>query len=103
MIGNPPYVNGEGILTEDRDYLMKTFKSAAKKFDIYIPFIEKGLGLIRMRGNHSFIIPYPFLYESYGEILRKQITNTWIIKSILDLRKIRVFETMGGKKYCLYF
>lgn len=92
VIGNPPYVNVENLLDNERKYLMEEYETAIKRFDIYIAFIEKGLSLLRPQGLLSFIIPYPFLNQNYAEMLRKKIILEFNLLNILDLSEIKVFQ-----------
>jgi len=73
VIGNPPYVNVENLEPTVRTLLMNYYKTAVKRFDIYIAFIEKGLNILRQDGLLSFIIPYPFINQNYAEPLRKYL------------------------------
>ena len=54
VIGNPPYVSaGNQVATEklkkQREYLKECgkYKSLHKQWDLYIPFIEKGLKILK--------------------------------------------------------
>jgi len=92
VIGNPPYVNVENVEPVIRKLLMNSYKTAVKRFDIYIAFIEKGLHLSRQEGLLSFIIPYPFINQNYAEPLRRYLVDSYKIKLIADLSNIKVFE-----------
>lgn len=91
IIGNPPYINVENLSSDDRNYLMSKYETAIKRFDIYIAFIEKGLKLLKPGGILSFIIPYPFLNQNYGEAIRKKILSDFNLLQILDLSEVKVF------------
>lgn len=92
IIGNPPYVNVEKIEKGSRDYLLKKFKYLKGRFDLYIAFIEKSLGLLNEGGILSFIIPYPFLYEKYGHLIRFHIASLYSVLNLADLSDVKVFE-----------
>ena len=58
IIGNPPYVkarDNDDIL--GRNFIEKKYKSPYKMWDLYVPFIEKGIDLIKERGLSAMIIP----------------------------------------------
>ncbi|MBM2815614.1 MAG: hypothetical protein HW421_2376 [Ignavibacteria bacterium] len=97
VIGNPPYVNAINLVEiyqKERDYLTKSkkFKSTYQKWDLYIPFIEKGLNLLKDRGYLSMIIPYPFTNQLYAKILRELIINQYKLIEIADLSNEKVFK-----------
>ncbi len=97
VIGNPPYINAK-TLTElfslERNYLdnSKIYKTLYQKWDIYIPFIEKSLQLLKKEGYSSMIIPYPFINQMYAKILRKYILENYNLELILDLSKKKIFK-----------
>jgi len=96
VIGNPPYVRiYRGRISEDDvSYFYEVFKTAHKKFDLYILFIELGLDLLASDGRFSMIIPDKWLSVPYGEPLRMKILNLRF-ESLADLRHISVFEGVG--------
>lgn len=92
VIGNPPYVMVENLPTVEREYLMKTYETAIKRFDIYIAFIEKAIKLLNKGGIVGFIIPYQFLTQDYAEKLRGYILNKCVIRQIVDLSQQKIFQ-----------
>ncbi|MDP3297302.1 MAG: Fic family protein, partial [Thermodesulfovibrionia bacterium] len=93
VIGNPPYVNVEGIPSDERDFLMQAgiYTTPIKRMDIFIPFHELSIKLLRHNGQHSFIVPFPLLTQDYGQQLRVFFLKNTIIKSIVDLSKYKIF------------
>ncbi|MFQ6084483.1 MAG: Eco57I restriction-modification methylase domain-containing protein, partial [Candidatus Aminicenantia bacterium] len=92
VIGNPPYINVENLEENVRIYLMRSYETAIKRFDIYIAFLEKGIQLLKNHGRISYIIPYPFLNQNYAELLRKKILSSCRIETIVDFSEQKVFE-----------
>jgi len=98
IIGNPPYVNAK-ILTEtipnQRDCLSKCgeYKTLYQKWDLYIPFIEKSLKILKEGGLFSMIIPYPFVDQNYAKILRKTILEDYNLIKIADLSSQKIFKS----------
>ncbi len=92
IIGNPPYVNVEGIGIDDRNYLLNKYKFLTGRFDLYVAFIEKGLSLLQDNGYLAFILPYPFLYERYAEKIRRHIAENFTIDTLVDLREEKIFK-----------
>jgi type I restriction-modification system DNA methylase subunit len=97
VIGNPPYVNAKTLVElfkNERDYLANSskFKCLYLKWDLYIAFIEKSIYLLNDRGFFSMIIPYPFLNQNYGTVLRRSILENHRLMSILDLSDKKIFK-----------
>jgi hypothetical protein len=92
VIGNPPYVRiYRGQLSEeDVQFFQRRFHAAHMKFDLYVLFLELGIGLLRRGGRLGFIVPDKFATAPYGEPTRKLILRNRLI-SVLDLRRERVF------------
>lgn len=102
IIGNPPYVNAK-LHTEtkpdERAYLTNCglYDCLYKKWDLYIPFIEHSLHLLKPDGYFSMIIPYPFIDQEYAKLLRKKIYNEYCIKQLVDLSDEKIFKDAAVK------
>jgi hypothetical protein len=97
VIGNPPYVNAKTLtdnMPEQRAYLTdsNTFKTLYQKWDLYIPFIEKGLQILKTNGLCSMIIPYPFINQNYAKLLRKCIIKNFNLIELVDLSSEKIFS-----------
>ena len=84
VIGNPPYINIENLNEESKNYFFKKYITCNGRTDIYIAFIEKSLELINANGIISFIIPFAYTNQKYGEQSRKLLINNHTIKEIVD-------------------
>ncbi|MEA3452306.1 MAG: N-6 DNA methylase, partial [Bacteroidota bacterium] len=95
ILGNPPYVSANNMSFSDREYFNKfsNYKTLKGKWDLYIPFIEKSLILLKQNGFLSFIVPYGFLNQPFGIELRQNILNNNTLYSIVDLHDSKVFKT----------
>ena len=93
VIGNPPYVSANNMSFSDREYFnnKSKYKTLKGKWDLYIPFVEKSLNLLKGNGFFSFIIPYGILNQPFGEELRKLILSDYKLFSIVDLHDIKIF------------
>ena len=72
VIGNPPYVRADSQDNpkELRKYMMKNpeWESLAGKWDLYIPFVERGIKLSEPNsGLVSFIIPDAYCHAEYAK------------------------------------
>ena len=99
VIGNPPYVSAPTQIESpklklQREYLAncRKYKSLYQKWDLYIPFIEKGLSILKDGGVYSSIIPYPFTNQTYGKVLREVILKEYNLLEMVDLKGTKVFQ-----------
>ena len=91
VIGNPPYVNVQNLKDAERTYLMTNYDVCIKRVDIFIPFIDKGLSLLKEGGKLSYIVSYAFLSQDFGEEMRKKLLDSTLIEEIINLRKFKIF------------
>lgn len=77
VIGNPPYVNVEKIDLTIKSNIDR-FRTAYKKYDLYVLFYEKALQLLKKGGVLSFITSNKFLSQEYGLILRQELLKNTI-------------------------
>ena len=94
VIGNPPYVDSEEMtksMPEMRELYSKVFKCTKGNWDLYIPFWEKGFGLLNSNGNITFITPNKWLAIKYGAELRKHLFKH--IYNVSDFSQFYAFES----------
>ena len=82
IIGNPPYINIEKI-DKDIKARKKDFRTAYKKYDLYVLFYEKGIDWLEKNGVLSYITSNKFLSQEYGLFLRQELLKN-TIKSIVN-------------------
>ena len=74
MIGNPPYIRIQTMqewAPQEVEYYKDRYISAGKgNYDIYVVFVERGLGLLNPNGRLGFILPNKFSSTDYGAGLR---------------------------------
>jgi hypothetical protein len=101
VLGNPPYVKLQNLMKVDPDvvgYLSAprgedTYASARTgNFDLYLPFIEKGLRLLAPGGRMAFIAPSLWAVNQYGEGLRGLVRRGRHLDRWLDFKAHQVFE-----------
>lgn len=99
IIGNPPYISAPAQialpeLNDQRQRIVacKKYKSLNEKWDLYIPFMELGLQLLRPKGIFSMIVPYPLTNQKYAKKLRQMITERFRLLEIVDLNGTKIFE-----------
>ncbi|MBI2918521.1 MAG: N-6 DNA methylase [Chloroflexi bacterium] len=91
VIGNPPYVRIQSLGRDDADYYYDKYDSAFGSFDIYVPFIEQGLKLLRPGGWLGYITSGKFLKAAYGKRLQALLSRQATVETIVDLSAQRVF------------
>ena len=80
VIGNPPYVNVEGIPVEDKKIYKNTFSCFEKRADLFSLFLEMALSLLTSdRGIVTFIIPSIIHSNlSYKKLRNLFLDNHWL-------------------------
>jgi hypothetical protein len=104
VIGNPPYVKLQNFrpahadmakfLREGRpESSVKPYASTQSgNFDLYLPFIEKGISLLNSRGRLGYIAPSLWTTNEYGEGLRKIIGMGRNLARWIDFKSFQVFD-----------
>lgn len=91
VVGNPPYVRIH-LLEEQKKHYRRLYKTAHGKFDIYVPFLERGINWLNSEGLIGYICSNQFLSREYGKELKKFILAETEIKQIIDFRDSGVFK-----------
>jgi hypothetical protein len=99
VIGNPPYVKLQNFVKVHADMAAWLVSNASGyeststgNFDLYLPFIEKGLALLNGDGRMGYIAPNLWPTLEYGEGLRGLIHKGRHLEKWLDFRSFQVFE-----------
>jgi len=97
VIGNPPYVRIQELGRDVAEHCRQRFATAYGSFDAYVPFLERGIGLLRPQGRLGFIVPSTFLKLDYGKRLRARLSRDRLVEAIVDFGHAQVFE--GATNY----
>ena len=104
VIGNPPYIKLQHFRSAQADvanYLVDAKKSDGSplyastqsgNFDMYLPFIEKGIRILRPEGRMGYIAPNVWMVNEYGKPLRQLIRRTRTLDRWLDFKSFQVFD-----------
>lgn len=96
IIGNPPYVNTEGMHTllpsAEVEIYKKKYKTSHKQFDKYFIFIEQAINKIKENGLVCYIVPNKFFKIGAGEKLRSLIAKERMLVSLDDFGDKQLFE-----------
>ncbi|TMS40742.1 MAG: restriction endonuclease subunit M [Methanobacterium sp.] len=105
IIGNPPYISIQKLrkfYPLEVDYYLKKYNTSSDgNIDIYIPFIEKSMKLIKENGVLGFICPNRFFNSDYGLKIREFIKN-YNIYHLVNFRHYFVFKKADAYT-CLLF
>jgi len=104
IVGNPPYVKLQhfrrvqpqvaeyllGATAADGSPLYRSTRTG--NFDLYLPFIEKGLTLLRPDGHMGFIAPNLWQVNEYGAALRALLHANRRLDRWVDFKSFQVFR-----------
>jgi len=92
IVGNPPYIRHEIMEESSKKLYREKFSTFRYRADLYIPFYEHSLSLLTDGGKLSFVCSNRWLYNQYGEPLRKKIAQEYHLHKLLNLEKAQLFE-----------
>jgi type I restriction-modification system DNA methylase subunit len=106
VIGNPPYIRIQHMkewAPFEVEHYKEGYKSASSgNYDIYVVFVEKGLGVLKKDGRLGYILPHKFFNAQYGEPLRGLIAEGKHLSEVVHFGDQQVFD--GASNYtCLLF
>lgn len=104
VIGNPPYVKLQHFRKIQEDVAAYLLNAKGKgggpmyestqtgNFDLYLPFIEKGVALLNSKGKMGYIAPNVWMVNEYGRGLRKTLKRTRRLDRWVDFKSHQVFD-----------
>ncbi len=102
VVSNPPYVklqNFRKVHGDMAEYLragrldILPYRSTRTgNFDLYLPFIERGLSLLNENGRLGFIAPSLWTVNEYGEGLRRLVAEGRTLERWIDFKAFQVFD-----------
>lgn len=97
VVGNPPYIE----VKRYKDWMPSQYKylkesgiyetTVQGKTDIAMPFMEKGLRLLKTGGRLGYIIQNRFFKTDYGAIVRSWLIRNKAVSEIEDFRDMQIF------------
>lgn len=92
IVGNPPYVRSKHIDAETKQLLPHWKTSRSGNADLYIPFFEIGMSVLREDGILGFITVNSFFKSVNARALRKYFDENQVCLSIIDFGEQLVFK-----------
>ncbi len=91
VIGNPPYVRIQATDRQLAQWCRKRYRTASGSFDTYVPFIERGVELLRPGGRLGFIVPNKLTKLDYATRLRQWLAGDGLAEEIVDFGDAQLF------------
>ncbi len=102
VVGNPPYVCSRNIDEESKSFLKQWEVSSTGHPDLYIPFFELGMTILKDDGNLGFITMNSFFKSLNGRALRRYFGEKNYVFSIIDFGGEQIF--LANRTYtCICF
>jgi len=100
IIGNPPYVKARDYdkdKTYYRNYLNNNpnYETLYKMWDLYIPFLEKGVKLLKQNGSIGMIVPDTIEKSDYALLLREWLVKKFYVYQIDFFPNSKIFVTQN--------
>lgn len=93
VAGNPPYVRQELIPAALLAEYRRRYATLYDRADLYIPFIERSLQLLRPGGKLSFICADRWMKNRYGGPLRALIARDFHLQAYVDMVDTPAFQS----------
>jgi len=90
VVANPPYVRIQNLRGVKDEYFAR-YATAIKNFDIYVPFIERGIEWLTDDGKLTYICPNRLFTNDYAQKIRDRLTKEPITQ-LLDFKDTEVFD-----------
>lgn len=109
VIGNPPYVSAPAqianpVLAEQRQRIIDCgdYETIYQKWDLYLPFMERGLKMLCKNGCFSMIVPFPLSNQLYGQKFRKWVVSHYDVFEVTDLNGTKIFQNATVSNMILF-
>jgi adenine-specific DNA-methyltransferase len=96
VIGNPPYIRIQDLVSTSEatvNFYNGSYRTTGKgNYDLYVPFVEMGLNLLKGHGDMAFIMPHKFINSNYGRQLRGFIAEGAFVRELVHFGANQIFE-----------
>lgn len=94
VVGNPPYVRFRNMSNKSKNFLKHWSSADTGNVDLYMPFFEVGLLLLKKGGVLSYITPNSYLQAVNGRKLRTFLASKNHPITIVDFRDAQIFKNV---------
>lgn len=94
VVGNPPYVRFRNMSDESKNFLKHWTSADTGNVDLYMPFFEMGMSLLKKRAVLSYITPNGYIQAVNGRKLRAFLASQNHPITIVDFRDAQVFKNV---------
>ncbi len=91
IVGNPPYVRIESVAEEVLAQYRARFSSMKGRADLYVPFFERALSLLKPGGACGFICSDRWMLNQYGAKLRSIVTGRYSVEAVVEMHTADAF------------
>lgn len=92
VVGNPPYVRLENVPRSLMDAYRRACPTMRGRSDLYVGFIERGLGALRPGGRLGMICADRWMRNQYGARLRELVARSFSVETVLSMHDVDAFE-----------
>jgi adenine-specific DNA-methyltransferase len=92
VVGNPPYVRLENVRPDVMEAYRRRCTTMRGRSDIYVGFIELGLGLLAPDGTLGYICADRWMRNQYGADLRALVSTSFAVDTVLTMHDVAAFE-----------
>ena len=93
IVGNPPYVRQELIPAPLLEEYRRRYTTLYDRADLYVPFIERSLHLLKDQGKLSFICSDRWMKNKYGGPLRDLVSQQFHLGAYIDMVDADAFHS----------
>ncbi len=96
IVGNPPYIGHKELKLQEKQWLLKEYSGVFKdKSDLSYCFFQRMLEQLKPEGKAMFITSRYFMESPTGESLRRYLSKTGALESVMDFYDGEVFQGLG--------
>lgn len=92
VVGNPPYIRLENVPRPIMEEYRRLCSTMRGRSDVYVGFIERGLGLLSPGGSLGFICADRWMRNQYGSDLREFVSRRYAVDAVIAMHDVDAFE-----------
>ena len=93
VVGNPPYIRQELVPEVLMAEYRRHYATIYDRADIYVPFIERSLSLLKAEGRLGFICSDRWMKNRYGGPLRRLVGERYHLEHFVDMTGTSAFHS----------